>query len=63
MVNCRSGEDILNELAALVQDDMQIATYKYISKRFNIPFDASKSLLHAFLKAHEDVGLRCLFAF
>eukprot|EP00889_Picochlorum_renovo_P003854 jgi/Picre1/30884/NNA_006243.t1 len=54
MVNCRSGEDILNELTALVQDDMQIATYKYISKRFNIPFDASKSLLHAFLKAHED---------
>ncbi len=63
MVACRSGEDVLNELTALVQDDMQVATYKHISKRFNIPFDASKSLLHAYLKAHEDVSLGCLFPF
>ena len=45
-----------NELLSLVSDQLQIVTYKYFSRKFEIPFDVSKRILFQFLKDNGEVS-------
>lgn len=57
MVSPTSSENIECELNALVQDQLQTVTYKFLSKRFSIPYDTSKKILHAYKDKNGDVCL------
>eukprot|EP00890_Picochlorum_soloecismus_P006455 jgi/Picsp_1/6810/NSC_04149-R1_zgc:136471 protein len=45
---------ILNQLSSLVQDELHIVTYKYLSRKLNIPFDISKRILYRYLSNNCD---------
>lgn len=47
---------VVTELNALIQDSLQTVTYKFVSKRFNIPYDVSKQILYEYKMNNGEVG-------
>ena len=39
---------VVTELHALIEDSLQTVTYKFVSKRFNLPYDELKQILYEY---------------
>jgi hypothetical protein len=47
---------LASTLADRVGDQLQVVTYKWLSRHHSIPYDTSKRILFEFLSQHSQVG-------
>jgi DNA polymerase delta subunit 3 len=47
-----SVSGILSDLEDIVSDQLQVVTYKWLGRRFNVPYDTAKRILFQFLTKH-----------
>jgi hypothetical protein len=45
---------VLNEIKALILDERQVCTFKFVAKKFHLRYDESKQLLYQYQKEHGD---------
>jgi DNA polymerase delta subunit 3 len=51
-----SVDAILAEVGSLVEEQLQVVTYKWLARHFGIPYDTAKRVLFQFITKRGNVG-------